>query len=59
METLKLDVFKKLKECKEKLIDIARAQCTSRSGVTLETGGPAKIKRTQYLPQTGVTPVEI
>jgi len=61
METLKLDVFKKLKEYRDKLkerITIARTQCTLRSGVTPEMGGPAENKCTQYLPRLGVTPVE-
>jgi len=62
IETLKLEVFKKLKEYKDKLqarIISTCAKNTSRSGVTPETGGPAKIKRTQYLLRSGVTPVEI
>jgi len=61
METLKLDVFRKLKEYKRKLqecITIACAQYTLQSGVTPEMGGPAENKRTQYLPRLGVTPVE-
>jgi len=62
METLKLDIFKKLKEYKDKLqehITIAHAQCTLWLGVTPEMGGLAENKYTQYLPQLGVTPVEI
>jgi len=61
METLKLETFQKLKEYKHKLeerIAIARAQCTPRLGVTPEMGGPVENKRTQYLPRSGVTPVE-
>jgi len=51
METLKLDIFKKLKEYKHKLqecITIAQAQCTLRSGVTpVEIQeGPVEINQT-------------
>jgi len=49
METLKLNVFRKLKEYKCKLqerITIACAQYTPQSGVTPEMGGPAENKRT-------------
>jgi len=62
METLKLETFQKLKAYKKKLsecITIARAQCTLRTGVTPEMGGPVGNKHTQYLPRMGVTPVEI
>jgi len=61
METLKLKTFQKLKRYKDKLLEritIARTQCTPRTGVTPEMGGPAESKRTQYLLWSGVTPVE-
>jgi len=61
MEMLKLETFQKLKKYKDKLqacIATARIQCTPWSGVTPEMGGPVENKCTQYLPRSGVTPVE-
>jgi len=62
MEMLKLKTFQKLKEYKNKLLEcitIACTQYTPRSGVTPEMGSPVETRYTQYLLQSGVTPVEI